>query len=246
MSEQTTRAEELLKQVGDIPSERDWEIYRHVKVECSPIATTAEKLVISQQQVRASVKRVGEFVLTLLPLRTKEDEVRQLAASKQLAAERLEHLIGEVMRCFHRSKGEEKIVRQPHGSGKTPCTTTRMCHGDMRYLRTASYLMKVAATLPPPLVCGGVVDAQFAELLEPAERKAPTKEDCSAPPVEPVKPEEHTASAPSATVAAMLSCVEQSRAENAGLNDETRPVQGARRKPLTNGQAMRREAFFQT
>ena len=229
--------ENLRERTKQIPSERDWEIYRHVKVEEWSTRTTADAFGISQTRICQIVERVAEYVVATARVLTKEEEAQRLAASKLLAAERINHLYGEALRCFQRSKCTEKIVRQSHEHGKSGCTTTRENRGDTRYLQAAARLALLGGTLP-----------QMPQRVFETEMP-PTNEDCSPAVAEQAETASAAASTPSATAAAMLSCVEKSRSDSTPATAATRPVQPASGQPLTprqNIQAAKREAFFQT
>ena len=225
--------ENLRQRTEQIPSERDWEIYRHVKVEEWSTRTTADAFGISQTRVCQIVERVAEYVVATARVLTKKEEAQRLAASKQLAAERINHLYGEALRCFHRSKCTESIVRQSHEHGKGGCTTTRENRGDTRYLQAAARLALLGGTLPqmPPRTVETDV--------------TPANEDCSPAVAEQAEMASAVVATPSATAAAMVSCVAQSRSEPAAASALARPVQPPGGKSLTPRQSAQREAFFQ-
>ena len=235
MSETTL---EKLERAEEVPSTRDWEIYRYVKVEEWSTRIVAAEYGISQTRVCQIVERVREYVLTTTPALSDAEEAQRLAASKQLAAERIDFLYGEAVRCYYRSKRAEKIIREPHERGKSGCTTTRESEGDARYLQVAARLAVMGSKLPQ--VQRRVVDVQENEV----------NETCSAGAGEQGEVATATAQESAATAAAMLSCVEQSRSLSAAESVAARPVQKAVQQPAEKqrsaSQAARREAFFQT
>lgn len=176
-----------------------------------------------------------------------------MAAGKQLAADRIDYLYGQAMSCFRYS--------QESSHGKNGCTTGRRSYGDMRYLQTAARLALIASNLPPPRQTW---QADFEEepASEPKQERAkkansksnspPNKptETCSAPPAEQPVHAVAEPSAPNATAAAMLGCVEASRVEASATTANARPVQpDVRRKreaPPVSKQEAKRRAFFQT
>jgi hypothetical protein len=243
--DRTNAFDDLHRRIEQVPSERDWALYQAVRVEQWPTRAAAEGFGISQTRVCQIVQRTAAFIAQAVTVPSKEDEARQLAAGKQLAADRIDYLYGQAMTCFRYSQGKENS-----------CTTGRRSYGDTRYLHAAARLALIASTLPLPR------QAWPGELPEePAsEPKTKTKsaargnqpaETCSTPPVEqPVEPASE-ASAPTATAAAMLSCVEQSRDNPAPKTSASRPVQspasgGGARSKITPRQATRRAEFFQT
>ena len=226
----TGTLENLRQWAEQVPSERDWEVYRCVKVEERSTRITAEEFGISQTRVCQIVERVAGYVVATAPVLTKEEEAQRLSASKQLAAERINYLYGQALRCFQRSQCTEQIVRQSHEHGKSGCTTTRENRGDARYLQAAARLALMGGTLP-----------QLAQRTTETDI-TPAKEDCSGSAVEQGDAVSNVVPASSATAAAMMSCVEQSRSETPTASGVARPVQPS----PTRSQAAKREAFFQT
>jgi hypothetical protein len=243
------RREELFAAGTNVPSDRDWAVYRYVKVEQWSTRITAKQFKISQTRVCQIVERVGKFFVKHSPVLSKEDLAQRLEASRQLAAEKLDYLYGEAMDCFYRSK-----------------TAARDSAGTARYANLVGRLILMSTKLPPPLLReyetaedseeaavesaadendemydDEYLDDEFDD-EDSADGDSSPDEDCSAS-----AQEQHTATAPppapsSPTVAAMLSCVEQSRPATPIANVESRPVQ----PPLSTSKAARRAAFFQT
>jgi hypothetical protein len=214
----TDKFEELQAHIHQVPSERDWAIYQAVRVEQWSTRVAAKEFDISQTRVCQIVERTAAFNAQAVTVPTKEDEARQLATGKLLAAERIEYLYGQALSCFRRSQTKE-----------AGCTTTRPNCGDSRYLHAAAKLAMLASTLPPlPL-----------RATENCEK--PANEACSATAPEQPSATPTPAQPQSATAAAMVSCVEQSRGKTAATNTAPRPVQnGAGNK----AEAMSRRAEF--
>ena len=239
------RREELFAAGTKVPSDRDWAVYRYVKVEQWSTRITAKQFKISQTRVCQIVERVGKFFVKHSPVLSKEDLAQRLEASRQLAAEKLDYLYGEAMDCFYRSK-----------------TAARDSAGTARYANLVGRLILMSTKLPPPLlreyetaedseapaldeIAADDSDELYDDELEGEEfddEESSLEEDCSAAPLE----QQETGASPPAPsspiVAAMLSCVEQSRCESPASNVESRPVQ----PPLSSSKAARRAAFFQT
>ncbi|WP_254510844.1 hypothetical protein [Anatilimnocola floriformis] len=241
MSGKVASSVEDLKQASEqIPTERDWEIYRCVKIEQASTRQAAEIYGISQTRVCQIVAETSAYVAAATPLLSKDDEARQLVAAKQFAADRLDYLYGEALQCFRRSQRTETIERKSHESGKPGCTTTRYNHGDGRYLALAARLVLLGKSLPTPQQVVAEVGSQHAS--EPAIEQSRLEKDCS---LSTAEQREQASAEPvekSATAAAMMSCVDQSRSDQAAKSVAPRTVQ----KGAGSKQATRREAFFQT
>jgi hypothetical protein len=243
MSEATTTT------VGgaQLPSERDWALYQAVRVEQWPTRAAAEGFGISQTRVCQIVQRTATFVAQAVTVPTKAEEAQQLAAGKQLAADRIDYLYGQAMSCFRYSKEAS--------NGKNGCTTGRRSYGDMRYLNAAARFALIASTLPLPRQCwmGDVAEEPAsepkAERAKPTSRTSKPAETCSAPPTEQPVPAAAEPSPSDATAAAMLGCVEASRDDKGSATTNARPVQPDVRRergaPAVTKQEAKRRAFFQ-
>lgn len=256
---ETSAFDELRGRIAQLPSERDWNVYQAVRVESWTTRVAAQEFGISQTRVTQIVQRTAAFIAEALPTPSKQDEARQIAAGKQLAADRIDYLYGAAMRCFRMSQSTEK------GN----CTNGRRNYGEMRYLMAAARLASIATTFPLPRQLWQAdeetldSEAQPANESKPERRKATTSpktkpttstreattETCSAPLVEQPATAEVPPSPSSATAAAMLSYVEQSRSSGASVATAARPVQttaASGSKSLTPKQAARRASLFQS
>lgn len=233
------------RRIEQVPSQRDWALYQAVRVEQYPTHAAAEGFGISPTRVCQIVQRTAAFIAQAVTVPSKEDEAQQLAAGKQLAADRIDYLYSQAVTCFRYSQGKEN-----------GCSTGRRSYGDMRYLHAAARLALIASTLPLPRhAWPGALPEEPASEPKPKSKSAARgkqpAETCSAPPVEqPVEPVLE-GSATAATAAAMLSCVEQSRDNSAPKTSAARPVQsadssGGPESKITPRQATRRADFFQT
>ncbi|WP_254512012.1 hypothetical protein [Anatilimnocola floriformis] len=250
------QASEVL-QGGQQPSERDWAIYRFVKVAHWSTHVTAKEFGISQTRVCQIVARLSRLIVETAPLPTEEETQRQVFAAKLLAAERINYLYGEALLCFHRSVGAQKIVRQPH-SQKTGCTTTRMGFGDLRYLQAASRFAMLLTELPEPKLDPHLDSsaprkaAPAAETNGPAaetnahEPVNPPKEACSPPAVEQPMDDKDIPAPGSAKAVAMMNWVEERMQRTAAEVDVARPVQSSGKKRPLASKGAKRAAFFQT
>jgi hypothetical protein len=234
-------------EVGQLPSERDWNVYQLVRIQQWSTRAAAEEHGISQTRVGQIVRRVGEFIVQSIKVPAKEVVARQLAAGRQLAAERIDFLVGEAMRCFRKSQA---TVKSAHESAARRCTSTRTTFGDMRYLHAAARLTLIASTLPPPLVLIDADDFEPVTQEATAQESAPAEksahETCSTSAIEQPVEAPSSENASSATAVAMMGCVEQSRTEQLPARSAARPVQKRGSGGKEARQAQRREAFFQT
>jgi hypothetical protein len=236
--------------VGRLPNELDWNVYQLVRVQQWSTRAAAKEFDISQSLVCQIVQRMGKFFVQSIKVPSKELAARQLAAGRQLAAERIDFFVNEAVRCFRKSQSPVKSVHEDSASRR--CTSTRVNHGDIRYLNAAARLTLIASTLPPPLVMIDAADFEETDFdetdFEPmVDESAPDnhpEEDCSDLVAEQPEETEPAATSPSATAAAMMSCVEQSRHEQLPAQSSARPVQAT--KAPGESQASRREKFFQT
>ncbi len=231
--------------VGHLPNQRDWNVYQLVRVQQWSTRAAAKEFGISQTLVCQIVQRTGRFIVQSIKVPSKDLAARQLAAGRQLAAERIDFLVNEALRCFRKSQSTVKSVHEDSASRR--CTSTRVNHGDIRYLNAAARLTLIASTLPPPLVMLEADDFEETEFEPTVDKSAPDNhpaEACSAPVAEQPEETEPTATSPSATATAMISCVEQSRHDQSPKQSAARPVQAP--KSPGDAKARRREKFFQT
>jgi hypothetical protein len=233
----TDSFDELRGRIEQLPSERDWALYQAVRVEQWPTRAAATGFGISPTRVCQIVQRTAAFIAQAVTVPSKEEESQQLAAGKQLAADRIDYLYGQAMNCFRHSQGKDNS-----------CSTGRRSYGDMRYLQAAARLALIASTLPLPRQAwpGSFEDKSASEPQQEraAAASSNAKETCSAAPVEQPAEPVAAAQAPTATAAAILSCVEQSRREKPAQSNAARPVQkGSGNKAKA---ASRRAEFFQT
>jgi hypothetical protein len=231
--------------VRQMPSERDWNVYQLVRVQQWSTRAAAKEFDISQSLVCQIVQRMGKFFVQSIKVPSTELAARQLAAGRQLAAERIDFLVNEAVRCFRKSQSTVKGVHEDSSSRR--CTSNRVNHGDIRYLSAAARLTLIASTLPPPLVMIDADDFEETDFEVTVDDSAPDnhpEEACSAPVAEQPEVSEPAATSPSATATAMMSCVEQSRPEPPRAQSAARPVQAT--KSPGDSRASRREKFFQT
>jgi hypothetical protein len=214
-------------QVEQVPSERDWMLYQFRCVEQWTLRQTAEGFELSEPRVSQIVEQVAAYIASNVKAPSKEDEAHQQAVGKQLAADRIDHLYGQAMLSFRNSR-----------AAKSGGETGKRSHGDARYLLAAARLALIASTLPPPRRAW---PGTLAE--EPARRGDKPVETCSAVVPEQADEPAAEASATDATAAAMMSCVETSRAGGAPKTKVARPVQQG---SPNAAQDSRRAAFFQT
>lgn len=248
------------------PSERDWAVYRNVRVEAWSTRTTAQEFGISQTRVCQIVKEVGAFLWEAAPVRPDDDEGRARYVATQLAAERIDFLYNEAVSCYYHSKCVTKVTRR--SDGKETSELIRTNPGEMRYLNAAGKLLQLALKLPPTQLWGNrhedltgkpaahvMADEVAAENRARAERRAAAaakraeRETCSAPADEVRETAAEESAASSATVAAMMSCVEESRGARSVETAAARPVQPdeeSGKKELTAKQAARRKAFLRS
>ncbi len=235
MPDDNKRAEDLRSAIKQLPSERDWAVYQAVRIEQWPTRAVAAELGISQARVCQMVQRTATFIALTAPVITKDEEPRQLAAGKQLAADRIDFLYGEALRCFRMSQSPEQADCTKHGSHR---------YGDVRYLHAAARLAILASTLPPPQQ---LTYAAVAE--QPAANNCPP-ETCSAPPAEQPETAQADLAPSSATAAVKTVCGEQTARNETNQRATARPVQKQasvrNEAAITPRQGARRQEFLQT
>ncbi|QDU29994.1 Sigma-70, region 4 [Anatilimnocola aggregata] len=169
------------------PSERDFQVFRLIKVEQRTTREVAEIVGISQTRVCQIVQRVLDFLVATAPADDDEKQrAQRLYVARELAAERFDFLFKAALDSFEESKGEETITRTVNSQFRAglETSTTRSSCGDVRYLAQAARInvmaAKLAASRLPPWNLA--VDESIADANEhdtsPAPRNHPL-EDCS-------------------------------------------------------------------
>ena len=159
------------------PSERDFEVYRLVKVESKTTRAVAEIAGISQTRVCQIVQRVLDYLLETAPSGEVQSRQQQrLYLARELAEQRLEYIYGEAIAAYRRSQGPQKTVRTLSNGLGAAVTTTTVKHsdGDGRFLILAGRVAEMAQKRSLPL-----------RLPESSPRRVDTQtpppvEDCSA------------------------------------------------------------------
>lgn len=232
----TDAFDDLRGRIEQLPSERDWALYQAVRVEQWPTRAAATGFGISPTRVCQIVQRTAAFIAQAVAVPSKEEETQQLAAGKQLAADRIDYLYGQAMNCFRHSQGKDNS-----------CSTGRRSYGDMRYLQAAARLALIASTLPLPRQAwpGTFKDEPASEPKQECDSATSNKsaETCSAAPVEQPAEPVAEASATTATAAEMLGCVEKLREGTTPKTNVARPVQ---KGVGSAAKESRRAEFFQT
>jgi hypothetical protein len=148
------------------PSERDFQVFRFVRVELHSTRAAAEVFGISQTRVRQVVSRVVEYLLATAREGLEEDEQEpagSLTVAQQIARMQLEHLYQKAMEAWHKSQ-------EANGFGMASL-------GQTKYLSLAARIALALAKVPmhaPPRT-------REEELEDEGEREvyAPPVEDCS-------------------------------------------------------------------
>jgi hypothetical protein len=123
------------------PSSRDFHVFEEVVVNCRPTRLLAEAMEISQTRICQIVERVWEWQEQVLPRIDRDAPSEMLVkAAKYLAAERLNWLYGQTIKCFEMSQGQQSKRKKTMLGEETITTTSSL--GDVRYLHTA---MKIIA-----------------------------------------------------------------------------------------------------
>lgn len=233
---ETSPFEELRGRIEQVPSERDWNVYQAVRVELWTTRVAAEEFGLSQTRVCQIVQRVAAFIAEAVPVPSKEGEAQQVAAGRQLAADRIDYLYGEALRCF-------RISQSNKSEG---CKPGRRNFGETRYLLAAARLAMQASTLPPPKQLWQAA-AEQPDVTKPAA-KAP--QTCSAPAAEQSRVAPLPATQPAASAATKPGCAEPSRGNEPVNRVAPRPVQSdvtnRQEGNVERGQRVGQEDFSQT
>lgn len=203
---ETSPFDELRGSIEQVPSERDWRVYQVVRVEQWTTRLAAEEFGLSQTRVCQIVQRVAAFIAEAVPVPSKEGEARQVAAGRQLAADRVDYLYGEALRCFRMSQSNKTDGRKPG----------RRNFGETRYLLAAARLALQASTLPQPQ------QLWQADEEQPA---AKPQQDCSAPSAEQPRVASPSSTQPAASGVAKQGCADPSRGNEPVNRVAPRPVQ---------------------
>lgn len=205
--------EELRGRIEQVPTERDWQVYQAVRVEQWTTRVAAEEFGLSQTRVCQIVQRVAAFIAAAVPVPSKEGEARQLAAGRQLAADRVDYLYGEALRCFRVSQSNKA----------DNCKPGRRNFGETRYLLAAARLALQASTLPQPQQLWQAAEEQPAAREE--KPAAEPQQPCSAPRAEQPRVVPPSATQPAASAAVKKGCAEPSRRNEPVNRVAPRPVQ---------------------
>jgi len=127
------------------PCGRDFDVFSLVIVGGQTTRQAAAEFKLSQTRVCQIVERVQTWQSEVLPAESPLPEERQLRMSKHMAAARLDHLYGEMMKAWRKSQGETKKTRNSR-FGDEVTTTTISC-GDPKYLLAAMRLATAQAEL---------------------------------------------------------------------------------------------------
>jgi hypothetical protein len=156
------------------PSGRDFEAYQRVTIELQSTRQVARELKISQTRVCQIVVRVGEYLLQVAPASVSaEDRGRQVYLAQQIAAEQVQFFLRQALDGFERSIGKQTVVREVNAFGKpkTTVSTTKINHGDCRFLNQAARFALLGAKLPAPNLAG-LLPEEADEDLKTADRAA--------------------------------------------------------------------------
>ena len=85
------------------PSQRDFEIYRFVKIERHSTRQAAKEFNLSQTRVRQVIEGIIEFLVESVPLDDEGKRVDRLQVAEQLAREQLDFLYGQAITWWHQS-----------------------------------------------------------------------------------------------------------------------------------------------
>jgi hypothetical protein len=155
------------------PSERDFQVFRFVRVETNSTRAAAQVFEISQTRVRQVVSRVVEYLLAVAREGLEEDEEEQagsLSVAEQIARMQLEHLYSQAMQSWNDSQ-------RPNGLGQASL-------GQTRYLSLAARISLLMSKVPmhaPPRSREDVEEEEFDVRSSAAPEPAPPAEDCSPP-----------------------------------------------------------------
>src|SRR5689334_481773 len=196
MNAQTTvdevldRREQPFAEATHIPSDRDFAVYRYVKIE--------------RWTTRHMVKHA--------PVLTKEESAQRMEASRQLAAEKLDYLYGQAMDCFYRSKTGPRdsagTARYANLCSRLILASAKLPPPLLREYETAEDSEEAAVDETADDDSDEFYDEEYLDDEFDDEDTSP-EEDCSAAPLEQHAAVTEPPPPSSPTVAAMLSCVEQ-------------------------------------
>ena len=157
------------------PSERDFQVFRFVRVETNSTRAAGQVFGISQTRVRQVVSRVAEYLLGVAREGLEDDEEERagsLSVAEQIARMQLEHLYSQAMQSWNDSQ-------RMNGLGQTSL-------GQVRYLSLAARISLLMSKVPmhasPPLREDIEWEDEAREGEAPAEprtRETPPTEDCS-------------------------------------------------------------------
>jgi len=105
------------------PSGRDFQVYQRVIVDAASTRQVASEFSLSQTRVRQVVQRVSQWLITELPAASKEQAQVQLWLARNVAADRLQSLYGEMMarwRKLHDTKNFGMALRVITAQSKLP------------------------------------------------------------------------------------------------------------------------------
>jgi len=85
------------------PSQRDFEIYRFVKIERHSTRQAAKEFNLSQTRVRQVIEAIIEYLVESVPLDDEGKRVDRLQVAEQLAREQLDFLYGQAITWWHQS-----------------------------------------------------------------------------------------------------------------------------------------------
>ncbi len=161
------------------PSERDFQVFRCVRVENNSTRGAAGVFGISQTRVRQVVSRVVAYLLAVAREGLEEDEEERagsLSVAEHIARMQLEHLYSQAMQSWDQSQ-------TMNGLGETSL-------GQARYLSLAARISLLMSKVPmhaPPRTREELEEEEdldeFRSDERPSEtaRQAPPIEDCSLP-----------------------------------------------------------------
>lgn len=155
------------------PSERDFEIYRLIRVEQCSTRQAAAAAGVSQTRVRQIVERVANFLLSVVPEGTDEQRAARIRIAQVVAAERIDLLYGEALRVWQDRERKVTTSRVSAEAGGSPVRvdTEKSAANDLKYLLAAAKMAQLAAQMP-------------AESLNSLywQSAGPLEEDCSPKP----------------------------------------------------------------
>lgn len=146
-----------------LPSPRDVEIFRRVVLRGERLLVVAQDVGLSKQRVHKICERLRRMAF--------DELTEDFSEHRRQTLLRLEHVYGETMDAWERSKaGRHSETETTNGSGTPLRSTTRqVASGDVRFLSEAR---QVLASIRE--ICG--LDATKTEILEVRESKTLTIE----------------------------------------------------------------------